>query len=252
MDNHILQVTGLSKSFGGVAAVSGVSLTVPLGGVVGLIGPNGSGKTTLFSLIAGHQRADSGHIIFDGIDITNAGGRRTARARLLRSFQQPRIYTALTCLENVLLGAPEMQSTGARLLRPPTANAVSRAQEALDFVGLAERRGERAGDLSFGQQKLLEFSMALAARPRLLLLDEPTAGVAPARIAPVLAMLRQARQAFGLTLFVIEHNMPALMQLAETAYCLADGAVIAAGAPAEVATHARVRAAYMGRTPAAA
>ena len=253
MNESLLLLRDLSKSFDGVVANRAISLAVPRGAIVGLIGPNGSGKTTLFSLIAGNQRPDGGTICYNDEDITALPERQVARRGLLRTFQQPRVYRAMTCLQNVLAGAPRMLPTTFALLRAPDRATRARARELLDFVGLADRADKPAGLLSFGQQKLLEFAMALAGVPRLLLLDEPAAGVNPAQVERILLLLRAARAEFGLTLFVIEHNMPAIMSLAETIHCLAGGQLIASGTPEAIGRNPQVLAAYLGPAhPAAA
>jgi branched-chain amino acid transport system ATP-binding protein len=246
MTEALLRIDSLSKSFGSVAANRAISLDVPRGTIAGLIGPNGSGKTTLFSLIAGNQAPDSGTIHFDGSDITTLSEPLVARRGLQRTFQQPRVFRAMTCLQNVLAGAPATKATRLAWLKLPDRASRTKAHDLLAFVGLANRADDAAGLLSFGQQKLLEFAMSLTGAPRLLLLDEPLAGITPAQVERIITMLRMTCGEFGITLFVIEHNMPAIMKLAETIHCLANGALIASGTPESIGRDPLVRAAYLG------
>ncbi len=242
MDEMLLEVKSAQKNFGGIAACDNVSLQVERGGIVGLIGPNGSGKSTLFNLICGAIPADGGRIVFAGKDITASSSAKIARAGLVRTFQQTRVYREMTCMDCMRISAP-----AARWLSPPPKAAEDEAAELLAFVGLESKREELAGALSFGQQKLLELAMALVARPKMLLLDEPTAGINPTLINGVLARLRAVNEQFGITLLVIEHNMRVIMNLARRIYCLAHGRMLAEGAAAEIQKDARVIGAYLGK-----
>lgn len=242
MNGALLQVKSVSKNFGGIAACDKISMEVEEGGVVGLIGPNGSGKSTLFNLICGAVPADGGRVVFGGRDITSARAAEIARAGLVRTFQQTRVYREMTCMDCMRISAP-----AARWLRPPPKNADGEAAELLEFVGLESKREEPAGALSFGQQKLLELAMALVARPKMLLLDEPTAGINPTLINGVLARLKAVNEEFGITLLVIEHNMRVIMNLARRIYCLAHGRLLAEGAAAEIQNDPRVIGAYLGK-----
>ena len=244
----ILEVQRVRKSFGGVVANKDVSLAVPPGKIYGLIGPNGSGKTTLFNSIVGQHPVDAGSIRFEGREITRLRVPQIARLGLLRTFQQTRIYRGMTCLQNMLISVPPAK-LGFRsvILRSPPEDE-RKAEDLLRFVGLHEKRRLPGGDLSFGQQKLLEFAMALMSEPKMLLLDEPTAGINPTLINGLLQRLRQANREFGITLLVIEHNMRVIMELAEFIYCLAHGELLAEGKPEEVQKDQRVLDAYLGAT----
>ena len=244
--NALLQVDSVSKAFGGVTANREISLSVPSGAVHGLIGPNGSGKTTLFNSIVGQHPVDAGSVTFDGARVERLNVPRIARLGLLRTFQQTRVYGAMSCLENMQVSAPHRTTHGGVLLRRVPAAVSERADALLEFVGLRGLRHHRAGSLSFGQQKLLEFAMALMFRPKMLLLDEPTAGINPTLINGMIDRLVRANAEMGVTLLVIEHNMRVIMNLATHIYCLAHGRLLAAGTPEEVRSDPRVVEAYLG------
>jgi ABC-type branched-subunit amino acid transport system ATPase component len=239
----ILEVNGVRKLFGGVVANRDLSLSVPQGKIYGLIGPNGSGKTTLFSCIAGSHPIDKGSVRFQGREISALRVPQIARLGLLRTFQQTRTYVKMTCLQNMLVSVPARASGFFRRSTPAERRT---AEELLEFVGLFPKRHLRAGDLSFGQQKLLEMAMALMSEPAMLLLDEPTAGINPAMIDGVLERLRRVNGERGITLLVIEHNMRVIMGLAEYIYCLAHGELLAQGKPEEIRADPRVIDAYLG------
>ena len=188
----ILKVSGVSKSFGGIIANDNVSLEVPSGGIVGLIGPNGSGKTTLFNCIVGFHPVDRGSIEFDGREISALRVPEIARLGLLRTFQQTRIYGKMNCVKNMQISVPHAHETLRDMFRPHSAETTEKAENLLDFVGLYPKRLLPAGDLSFGQQKLLEFAMALMNEPKMLLLDEPTAGINPTLINGMIDRLKRA------------------------------------------------------------
>lgn len=242
----LLDVSNVSKAFGGVQANSDISLSVPEGKIIGLIGPNGSGKTTLFNSIVGYHAVDSGSIRFEGKEITKLRVREIAQRGLLRTFQQTRIYGQMTCVQNMLISTSTRDHGFGVLFQSQKSGEHGRAEELLEFVGLYQKRYLMAGDLSFGQQKLLEFAMALMNEPRLLMLDEPTAGINPTLINGLIDRLRHANSEFGITLFVIEHNMRVIMNLAEHIYCLAHGEMLAEGAPDEIRDDQRVIDAYLG------
>ncbi len=242
----LLVVTGVWKQFGGLVANRDVSLEVPAGGITGLIGPNGSGKTTLFSAIAGQDAIDRGSIRFDGREISRLRTATIARLGIIRTFQQTRVYRGMTCVQNMQISVSQAHETLASMLRRPDAGTTGRAEELLEFTGLSAKRHLLAGDLSFGQQKLLEFAMALMNGPRLLLLDEPTAGINPVLINGLVDRLRRASAALGVTLLVIEHNMRVIMNLASRIYCMSRGEMLAQGTPDAIRNDPRVVEAYLG------
>jgi len=240
----ILEVKNVSKSFGGVQANVDISVSVEQGSIVGLIGPNGSGKTTLFNSIVGTHPIDQGSIIFNKTEVSEMPVPAVAKLGLLRTFQQTRIYSKLNCVENMLI-SHKASDSGFIFAKIP-AELTEKAENLLNFVGLYQKRNLRAGDLSFGQQKLLELAMALMNEPEMLLLDEPTAGINPTLINGIIDRLIKVNQDFGITLFVIEHNMRVIMQLAESIFCLAHGQLLANGTPKEIKNDKRVIDAYLG------
>ncbi|HUV23748.1 MAG TPA: ABC transporter ATP-binding protein [Gammaproteobacteria bacterium] len=242
----IIDVSGVSKSFGGVVANHDISLSVESGTITGLIGPNGSGKTTLFNSIVGYHPIDEGSIKFENKEISELSVQEIARQGMLRTFQQTRIYGAMDGVQNMLISLPHRKMSIFDALKTFTREDYERADHLLDFVGLYEKRMLKSGDLSFGQQKLLEFAMALMNEPTCLLLDEPTAGINPTLINGLIDRLKRANSEFGITLFVIEHNMRVIMNMAEKIYCLAYGEMLAEGTPDEIQNDQRVIDAYLG------
>jgi branched-chain amino acid transport system ATP-binding protein len=236
----------VSKTYGGVRANTNVSLTVRRGSITGLIGPNGSGKTTLFNSIVGYHPIDDGSIRFEGKEISNLHVQQIARLGLLRTFQTTRIYGKMNCMQNMLISLPHRRAGFFDMFSRQRDEAADKAEHLLAFVGLYEKRWLRSGSLSFGQQKLLEFAMALMNEPTVLLLDEPTAGINPTLINGLLDRLRRANTEFGITLFIIEHNMRVIMNMASTIYCLAHGEMLAAGSPSDIQNDQRVVDAYLG------
>jgi branched-chain amino acid transport system ATP-binding protein len=246
MNDAIISLDKVTKSYGGVIANDAVSLTVPRGRITGLIGPNGSGKTTLFNSIVGYHPIDSGSIRFEDQEISQLRVQEIARLGLLRTFQTTRIYGKMDCMQNMLISIPHRKERFSDMFSHASPEVGERAQHLLAFVGLYEKRFLRAGSLSFGQQKLLEFAMALMNEPTVLLLDEPTAGINPTLINGLLDRLKRANSELGITLFIIEHNMRVIMNIASKIYCMAHGEMLAEGEPAEIQRDQRVIDAYLG------
>lgn len=246
MTDSIIDVQNVSKSFGGVVANHDISLSVPEGKITGLIGPNGSGKTTLFHSIVGFHPIDNGSIKFKGREISELRVQQIARLGLLRTFQQTRIYHKLDCVQNMLISIPHRDVKWGHMFGKYDSADTERAESLLEFVGLYSKRHLMSGDLSFGQQKLLEFAMALMNEPEVLLLDEPTAGINPTLINGLIDRLKRANEELGITLFIIEHNMRVIMNMADNIYCLAHGEMLAHGAPEEIQNDQRVVDAYLG------
>ncbi|MGH6903513.1 MAG: ABC transporter ATP-binding protein [Geminicoccaceae bacterium] len=246
MADALLAVESVSKRFGGVVANQNISLAVPQGRIVGLIGPNGSGKTTLFNSIVGHHPIDAGSIRFQGREISKLRVPEIARLGLLRTFQQTRVYDRMTCLQNMRISVPSREVGFLDTFARFAPEVDERAEALLEFTGLYAKRHLLAGELSFGQQKLLEFAMALMVEPKLLLLDEPTAGINPTLINGLIERLKRVNADLAITLLVIEHNMRVIMNLAEHIYCLAHGELLADGPPEEIRDDQRVIDAYLG------
>lgn len=242
----ILEVKEVRKTFGGVVANDNISLRVSEGSITGLIGPNGSGKTTLFNSIAGVHTIDAGSVKFVEREISRLRVPQIARLGLLRTFQQTRIYGKMTCVQNMLISVPAQEQSWRTMFTKPVVEETEKAESLLKFVGLYAKRRLLAGDLSFGQQKLLEFAMALMNAPKMLLLDEPTAGINPTLINGLMNRLRRVNAELGITLLIIEHNMRVIMNLAEYIYCLAHGELLAEGRPEEIQNDQRVIDAYLG------
>ncbi len=246
VSDAIIEVRGVTKRFGGVVANEDISLDVERGRITGLIGPNGSGKTTLFNSIVGYHPIDAGVIRFEGREIQRLRVQRIARLGLLRTFQQTRIYAKMNCVKNMLISVPHRKMGFLDMFGRHTSEDLEKAERLLDFVGLYEKRYLLAGDLSFGQQKLLEFAMALMNEPTVLLLDEPTAGINPTLINGLIDRLKRANSELGITLLIIEHNMRVIMNMADKIYCLAHGRLLAEGPPEAIRNDQRVIDAYLG------
>jgi branched-chain amino acid transport system ATP-binding protein len=255
-DGVALAIQGLRKAFGGVVAIDDVTFDVPAGTLTALIGPNGAGKSTLFNLLTNLYRSDAGTVAFFGTPLAGKTSDAIARLGLVRTFQTARVFPGMTVLENVLSG----MHMAAR--SPVAAHAVAlgsarreerlmtrRAQELLDAVGLAEMRDREATALPLGSQKIVELARAVISRPRMLLLDEPAAGLNDAETAQ-LARLLVAIHRSGTTVFVVEHNMSLVMGIADRVLVLDAGKLIASGSPAEIQANDTVIEAYVGRTTA--
>ena len=242
----LLDVQGLHKRFGGVVATAGVDLQVRAGEVHALIGPNGAGKTTLVSQLAGQLASDSGRIVFDGADITALVAYQRARRGLVRSFQITRLFKSFDVQDNLALA---LQATSRDGLSPWRAVArdrglAERAHEVLREIGLGGRAAARVDELSHGERRALEVGLALASRPRLVLLDEPMAGMGPEESLRMEALIGRLRA--QTTVLLIEHDVDAVFRLADRVSVLVGGEIIASGTPAEVRRDAGVIGAYLG------
>lgn len=258
MNEALLSAEGIRKSYRGVTALDGVSLDVAAGGITGLIGPNGSGKSTLFDCICGFQARDAGDVRLDGRDLAGLAPEAIARAGLRRTFQQLRVFPELCVRDNLLTAAQAAPGFSylSELLRTSAVRAherrmTERAKAVLEEIKLTRLASLPAGGLSYGQKKLLELGMALMSEPKVLLLDEPMAGVNPTLIEGLKQELLRLRHR-GVTLLVVEHNLKLVFEICDYVYVLDRGRILAEGPPAVIAEDARVLAAYMGsRTPAA-
>jgi branched-chain amino acid transport system ATP-binding protein len=244
--DDIIKVTNVSKAYGGVKANVDISLQVQRGSITGLIGPNGCGKTTLFNSIVGYHPIDNGSIEFDGKEISHLLVGDIARLGMLRTFQQTKIYGLMNCVDNMQISVSHRSDSKDGMFASRKGEIKERAEHLLEFVGLYSKRNLISGDLSFGQQKLLEFAMALMNEPKVLLLDEPTAGINPTLINGLIDRLARANEELGITLCVIEHNMRVIMNLASHIYCLSNGKMLAEGKPVELQNDQRVIDAYLG------
>ncbi len=253
MSGALLTVDTISRRFGGVHAVDRASFDVQDGSITGLIGPNGAGKTTAFNLISGFLKVQGGTIAFDGRRIERRPSHAIAQAGLVRTFQIPRVLTRMSVLENMLLAAPRQpgEILGAALFAPGRVwrrerEARAQAHEVLELVRLNRLANDYAGTLSGGQRKLLEFGRALMTRPRMILLDEPMAGIAPALALQLLEHILELRATRGTTFLIIEHDMEAIMAISDHVIVMDEGRVIARGLPEEIQNDERVIDAYLG------
>ena len=254
----MLDVSDLRVEFGGVVALAGISFRVQRGTITSLIGPNGAGKTTAFNAITGYLRPTRGRVAWDGDAL---GGRRPcdiARRGVVRTFQRTSVFPALSVFDNVrtglhLRGAAGFWSVLARTarMRAEETRLAAAADEVLSFVGLTHRRDERADQLPYGEQRLVELAVAVAARPQLMLLDEPAAGMTGAEKERLVALIRKIRER-DVTVLVVEHDMRLVMGLSEIVIVLNHGRVIAEGVPAEIRAHPEVIRAYLGSADAPA
>ena len=251
----LLDVQGLVKSFGGVRAVRGVSFDVRAGETLGLIGPNGAGKTTTFELLGGFTRADAGRVRFEGQDITSLGPEARGRLGLIRSFQDAALFPTLTVKETVRLALERQYPTSltASILGLPAGEREKNAltNELLGFMGLDKYRSSQIGELSTGTRRITEIACLVALRPTLLLLDEPSSGVAQRETEALGVLLEELKRELKLSLVIIEHDIPLIMGISDRIVAMADGEVIASGTPQHVRNHPRVVEAYLGGTVAA-
>ncbi len=250
-----LAVRDLAVQFGGVAALGGVSFEVAPGRITSLIGPNGAGKTTAFNVITGFLAADRGEVRYEGAPLTGLRPSQVASRGVVRTFQRTSVFPQVNVFENVMIGLHLRGRAGLwsillrnRRVRAEEAELARLACEILDFVGLTHRRDEAANALPYGEQRLLELAIALAGRPRLLLLDEPASGMNPAEKAALMGLIRRIREQ-GVTVFLVEHDMRLVMGISDEVIVLNYGQVIAQGSPAEVQRHPEVIRAYLGSLP---
>ena len=246
MAEALLEIEGLAKRFGGVVAADGISLTLQVGELHAIIGPNGAGKSTLIAQLTGEIAPDSGRIRFDGEDITAVPAYRRSQLGLARSFQVTTLFPDFTALDNVALSVQAHSGHSFRFWRNARSEAELRdpAKVALQRVGLADRAAAVVADLSHGERRQLEIAMALAARPRMLLLDEPMAGMGPEESARLVQLLQALKG--EVTVLLIEHDMDAVFALADRISVLVYGRIIATGGPAAIRADAAVREAYLG------
>lgn len=249
----MLRIENVTKSFGGLTAVDNVTLALECTGITGLIGPNGSGKTTLFHMITGFYKVDSGRIYFGDKLISTLKPHTISRLGLVRTFQQTRVLPFLSTLDNLLSAAPDQ--SGERLcsvfFRPGTVRREEnenreRAMEILELISLTNMSNQLAGMLSFGQQKLLEIARVLMAGPRMILLDEPTAGINPTLIRQLVDIVKNLKDK-GIQIFLIEHNMPLVAEICEKIFVMDSGRLIFSGVPSEARKDPGVIEAYLGR-----
>ena len=254
----LLALERVDKVFGGLRALRSVSFEVTPKSIFGLIGPNGAGKTTLFNVVTGVYRPDGGHVRFDGAEIGGLPPARVAELGVARTFQNIRVFRSMSVLENVMVAGHKLHRSGvlSAIVRN-TAHAnderalTARAHELLRILGLDEQAGEIAGSLPYGSQRRLEIARALMLAPKLLLLDEPAAGMNSSEARELERQIRFLRDDLGVTVVLVEHNMSLVMSVCERIHVVDHGETIAEGTPAEIREHPRVLAAYLGEeTPA--
>jgi branched-chain amino acid transport system ATP-binding protein len=258
MSAPLLEVSRLLMKFQGITALDTVSFTMAPGSITSLIGPNGAGKTTMFNCITGMYQPTSGQVLFDGIDITPEKAHEISRHGIARTFQNLALFGGLTVLENMLVGAYRQGSSGllqGAFLSPKARReqqaAVTAAMEVLEFLGMPDTANLLPGELSYGRQKQVEFARALMQKARLVLLDEPMAGMSSGEKSAMTALIQRARAQFGMSFLIVEHDIPVIMDISDKIVVLDFGRKIAEGTPPEVQANEAVIAAYLGTDPSA-
>jgi branched-chain amino acid transport system ATP-binding protein len=234
----VLETSAVSVAFGGLTALSGISLRLQGSGILGLIGPNGAGKTTLVNVLTGFQRPTEGKVLLDGVEITKARPRAIARAGIARTFQNVRLFKDLSVIDNLEVSAVSKGSTRRQ--------ARDRAAEILGWMGIADRARVKAGTLAYGQERLVGIARALALAPRFMLLDEPAAGMTEPECEALMRTISAVPSSFGCGVMIIEHNMRVVMGVCQRIHVIASGRTIAEGTPQEIQSSRTVIAAYLG------